>query len=93
MLGYAVHELAGSSAQVVSLGMQYEVSPSIFLSTTWNVARVGEEWRWRIRTGDFRSGYGISVGALTPIGPVELTFTGQKLEGPYNTNLNIGYVF
>ena len=93
LLGYAVHELAGGSAQVVSLGMQYEVSPSIFLSTTWNAARVGDEWRWRIRPGDFRSGYGISAGVLTPIGPVELTFTGQKIEGPYNTNLNIGYVF
>ena len=93
LLGYAVHELAGSSVQTLSLGVQYEISRSVFLSATWNTARVGEEWLWRIRRDDFRSGYGISAGALTPVGPIELTFMGQSLDGPYTTNLNIGYVF
>lgn len=93
LYGYALHELAGANAQAVALGVQYEVSNNIFAKLDWNVARVGNTWRWRIRPDDFKAGYGISAGAITPIGPVELTFMGQKLSGPYTTNLNVGYVF
>lgn len=93
MLGYAIHELAGNSAQAVTLGLQYQLTQSIFLNADWNAARVSDSWLWRIRTDDFRAGFGISAGILTPVGPVELTFMGQSLNGPYTSNLNVGYVF
>ncbi|MEM8489063.1 MAG: patatin-like phospholipase family protein [Bacteroidota bacterium] len=93
LFGYALHELAGRNAQAVAVGLQYEVSNNIFAKLDWNAARVGNTWRWRIRPDEFKAGYGISAGAITPIGPVELTFMGQKLTGPFTTNLNVGYVF
>ncbi len=93
VLGYALHELAGRNAQAVSLGLQYEVSKNIYAKVDWNAARVGNTWRWRIRPDEFKAGYGLTAGAITPIGPIELTFMGQTLEGPFTTNLNVGYVF
>lgn len=93
LLGFAVHELAGNSAQILSLGLQYQLATSFFLKIDWNTARMTNSWEWKIRPGEFRSGYGVSAGVLTPFGPVELTFMGSKIDGPYTSNLNIGYVF
>ncbi len=93
LFGFAIHELAGSSVQAISLGLQYEITRAVYLKIDWNTARVADSWLWRISPKDFRSGYGISVGFITPVGPVELALMGQKMEGPFQTNLNIGYVF
>jgi NTE family protein len=91
--GFAPYERSGNSAYVVGLGMQYQVARSVFVKLDWNVIRVEEAWDWKIRGRRFREGYGISTGWLSPIGPVELTFSGKRVEGPYTTNLNIGHVF
>ena len=93
LFGYAIHELSGHNIQAFSIGLQYQLTSSFFLSADWNTGRIGDTWRWRIRPDDFLSGYGISAGVITPIGPVELAIMGQNLDGPYITNLNIGYVF
>lgn len=93
LMGFAPQEKSGNSAQVLGLGLQYEIARSLFLRLDWNTVRVEEKWDWKIRQDRFNEGYGISAGVLTPLGPVELTFSGTKIEGPYTTNLNIGYVF
>lgn len=93
LYGYAIHELSGRNIQALSLGLQYQLTESFYLSADWNTARIGEEWQWGINLDDFHPGYGFSAGVITAIGPVELTLMGESFDGPYTTNLNIGYVF
>ena len=93
LLGFALHERSGRSVHALALILQYQVSKSIFARLDWNLARVANTWTWQPALSSFNEGYGLSLGASTPIGPVELTLAGRKLEGPYTTNLNIGYVF
>ena len=93
LLGFATYERAGNSVHALALGLQYEVARSWFARVDWNSARVEREWSWQPALSSFREGAGLTLGALTPIGPVELTVAGQKLAGPYLTHLNVGYVF
>lgn len=93
LLGFAPQEKSGNSMHMLGFGLQHEIARSFFLRLDWNTVRVEEKWDWKVRRNRFNEGYGISAGLLTPLGPVELTFSGTKIEGPYTTNLNIGYVF
>jgi NTE family protein len=93
LLGYAFYELSGTSLHLFSVGAQIRVTRNGYLSADWNGARLAEAWRWKVAASDFRFGYGITAGLLSPIGPVEVAFMGQTIGGPYTTQLNIGYVF
>ncbi len=93
LLGFAIQELSGNSLHAFSVGFQVNLAENWYLMTDWNGARLAEDWRWRIAASDLRYGYGITLGLISPIGPVELAVTGRQLQGPYTTQLNIGYVF
>ena len=91
--GFAIQERSGRNVQSIALGLQYQLTPFWVARFDWNTAHVSEAWTWTPDLGSFREGYGLTIGAITPIGPVELAFSGRKLTGPFTTNLNIGYVF
>ncbi|MDZ4700282.1 MAG: patatin-like phospholipase family protein [Rhodothermales bacterium] len=93
LLGYDLHELSGNSLHAFSVGTQLQVVRNWFLTAEWNGARLAEDWRWKVAATDFRFGYGLTLGLISPIGPVELALMGQTIGGPYTTQLNIGYVF
>ncbi|MEZ4703101.1 MAG: patatin-like phospholipase family protein [Rhodothermales bacterium] len=93
LAGFALQELTGQSMHAFSVGAQVNIARDWYLSADWNGARLREEWTWRVVATDFRFGYGLTLGLLSPIGPVELAFMGHTLSGPYTTQLNIGYVF
>jgi NTE family protein len=92
-LGYAVQELSGRSVQALGLGVQVALPRGLFVGARWNAARVAENWTWAPTTGDVDGGGGITVGADTLLGPVELTLMGQSLRGPFAVGVEVGRDF
>jgi NTE family protein len=92
-LGYAVQELSGRTVQAVGLGVQVALPEDLFVSMRWNTARVAGQWTWAPGGGDFDSGFGVTVGANTLLGPVEVTLMSQRLGGPYAAGIEVGHDF
>ena len=92
-LGYAVQELSGRSVQAFGLGLQVALPEDLFVSMRWNTARVAEQWDWAPSVEDFDSGFGLTLGANTLLGPVEVTLMSQRLGGPYAAGIEVGRDF
>jgi NTE family protein len=91
--GYVVQELSGRSVQAFGLGVQVALPKDLFISTRWNTARVAEQWTWTPDTDGFDSGFGVTLGTNTLLGPVEVTLMSQHLEGPYTAGIEVGHDF
>lgn len=91
--GYAVQELSGRSVQALGLGVQVALPEDLFVSARWNTARVAERWDWAPRAEGFDSGFGLTFGANTLLGPVEITLMSQRPGGPYAAGIEVGHDF
>ncbi len=73
MLGLEWMHRSGRSALSYDLGIRYEIFRNVFLSGRAGAGKVcGEYMHLITSTDDYIVGYGISAGARTPIGPVEV---------------------
>jgi NTE family protein len=91
-VGLRPQELAGKNLQALQLGLQYEILPHRFVIWRWNIGNTFDKWQVRFDRQRFVTGTGLTVGAPTLIGPIELTVMGgsrHRLLG----HLNIGYKF
>lgn len=91
-VGLRPQELAGKNLQALQLGLQYEIIPHRFVIWRWNIGNTFDNWQVRFNRQRFVTGTGLTVGAPTLIGPIELTVMGgsrHRLLG----HLNIGYKF
>lgn len=93
VLGYTVQQLSGKNIQVFQLGAQLRIPRRTFLQLKWNTANFNNTSGWKSDASNFQSGFGISGGTQTLIGPVELTLMAPDLNGPYALRLNVGYSF
>ncbi len=93
LLGYQVQELSGDHMQALQLGVQLRVQSNSFLQFKWNAASFSDQSKWKIQPSNFDSGFGISGGTNTIIGPVELTLMAPDFDGPYALRINVGHVF
>ncbi|MEM1055300.1 MAG: patatin-like phospholipase family protein [Bacteroidota bacterium] len=79
LYGAELGEFIGPAGQTASLGFQAEVRPNVFATLTADVGRAGPELSWN--PDDFRFGYGLSLGAATPLGPAEVLVSGEAFTG------------
>lgn len=93
LLGYEVQELSGRHMQALQLGAQLRIQRNTFLQIKWNAASFYDQSKWKIQPSNFESGFGISGGTQTIIGPVELTLMAPDFNGPYALRINVGYAF
>ncbi|SMO51888.1 patatin-like phospholipase family protein [Fodinibius sediminis] len=93
VLGYDVQQLSGENIRALQLGTQLRIRKNAFLQVKWNAARLTNQTNWNLDPSDFQSGFGLSAGAQTIIGPVELTLMAPDMNGPYALRINVGYPF
>lgn len=91
--GYATQQLSGSSLASIRAGLQLHLGNDIYLQGGWNAAHLSESETWNPKDFDFNHGYGISVGALTIIGPVNLSLSTRDFEENYALKVDVGYSF
>ncbi|MCP4572900.1 MAG: hypothetical protein GY838_11155 [bacterium] len=78
-LGLHAQQINGRQAQFAQAGLQIEVGRRLFLIVRGNVGIAYEGTRFGLHDRGYLHGYGVTLGLLTPLGPVELT-------GAYGSN-------
>ncbi len=91
-VGLRAQELNGPFAQFFQLGLQMEVRPNVFLVFRANLGNTFESWKLDWSPGRFKQGLGFTLGANTPLGPIELTLMGGS-ENDVLTHFNLGFKF
>jgi NTE family protein len=91
-VGLLPQELTGKSLQALQFGMQYEMMPHRFVLWRWSIGNTFDQWQVRFDRRRFVTGAGLTLGAPTIIGPVEITLMGGSRHSLL-ANFNIGYKF
>ena len=90
LYGAETLELAGPASQLLAASAQAEPVDDLFVRATANAGRAGASWSFD--PGDWTAGLGLTLGAATPVGPVELTL-GTDFEGTLGVTVAIGRSF
>lgn len=91
-LGLKYQERNGKHVQAIQLGIQYEIMPKRFLLLRGNIGNTSNEWKNLFIHHRYVTGMGITAGAATPIGPLEITAMGGSLHR-FILYFNLGYKF
>lgn len=91
--GYAVQQLSGSSLAAVRGSLQFHLGSDIYLQTGWNAAHLSDSGIWNPADFDWNEGYGISLGALTLIGPINFSLSTPDFKNNYAFKVEVGYSF
>jgi NTE family protein len=89
--GLKPQERTGRAVQVFRLSAQKEILSDVYGTIGVNVGNAFE--RWRFRSVDYIGGWGASLGVATPIGPVELTASGRRLDRWPRLSVSLGPLF
>jgi NTE family protein len=90
-LGLRPQQRAGTAVQLGYVALRYEVRDGLYATAAVNAGAVGGAWQDLFE--DYLFGAGFSLGARTPIGPLELTASGMTLREWPRLELNIGHYF
>jgi len=91
--GYAVQQLSGSSMAAVRGALQFHLGRDIYLQGGWNAAHLSDSGTWNPENFDWTQGYGISLGALTLIGPINFSLSTPDFKNNYAFKVEVGYNF
>jgi outer membrane translocation and assembly module TamA len=89
--GLKPNERSGRAVQVVRVSVQREILSDVYGIAGVNVGSALD--RWRIRSSDYIAGWGASLGMVTPIGPIELTASGRRLDHWPRLSVSLGPLF
>lgn len=84
-------ERSGRAVQLIRASLQKEIVNEVYGTVGANVGTALE--RWRVRSSDYIAGWGASLGMATPIGPVELTASGRRLDDWPRLSVSLGPLF
>ena len=91
--GFATQQLSGSNVAAARAGLQFHLGRDIYLQTGWNAAHVTESQSLNPENFDFNHGYGISLGGLTIIGPINFSISTRDFKNHYAFKIEAGYSF
>jgi outer membrane translocation and assembly module TamA len=75
----------------VRVSVQKEIVNEVYGTVGVNVGNALE--RWGVRSSDYIAGWGASLGMATPIGPVEVTASGRRLDDWPRLSVSLGPLF
>ena len=91
-VGLKQNERIGRHLQAAMLGFQYEIVPRRFLILRANVGNTFNAWTWNPLDEPYVVGAGVTLGGLTPVGPVTLTAAASN-EHLLLLDVRLGYRF
>lgn len=91
LYGFQPQELHGRQLQAVRLGLQVEPRPNLLLGAAWNAGQVRRTWV--LRPGEWKQGWGLTLGARTVFGPARVVLSGRDLAGWPDVTVDFGTRF
>ncbi|MCB9508557.1 MAG: patatin-like phospholipase family protein [Deferribacteres bacterium] len=91
-LGLRPQELSGTHVQFLQLGLQWELLKRRYIILRWNAGNIFDSWRFRLARDPYFSGFGLTFGMPTRIGPIDYTISFSNRHSNI-AHLNIGYHF
>jgi len=89
--GLRKQEAEGLAAQVLRMGLQWEVRQDRFLTLMANGGGAGRTWG--AISDDSRFGWALGAGAPTMVGPIALTVSGGSGPGHTRVSFSLGRQF
>ncbi len=92
ILGLLIQERVGRNAQFLQLGTQFNLPGRKFIQLRWNAVEVFERFKINFKENKFITGFGVTAGIETRLGPVDFTLMSgnrHRLLG----YVNVGYKF
>jgi outer membrane protein assembly factor BamA len=90
--GLNPHEMSGTQLLAFQLGVQYEVMSGKFMILRGNIGKTSNSLRVLMEKQNFMTGIGMTLGAATRLGPIELTVMHSDRHD-WQMYLNLGYRF
>jgi NTE family protein len=91
-LGLKYQEYSGKYLQALQLGLQYEIFSKRFIQLRWNMGNTSDQWKNPFIRNHAVTGFGLTAGIATPIGPIELTLMSGSRHR-FLAYFNLGYKF
>jgi NTE family protein len=92
-LGYESQQLRTSNVILWQQSLQYQLTNNIYLSGNFDIAHLADNWTFNLTKERLEYGFGISVGATTILGPIELSLSTPNLTDSYALKIDVGYNF
>ena len=88
-------EVKTGSIISAQLGLQWKLPASVYVTGRVNIALYDfyKVHLTELSANNFLSGYSLTAGVMTPIGPIEITAMYSDQDGKVRPNLNLGYRF
>jgi len=93
MKGHSTQELNGSNIQAVQSDLQVHLGRKFYLQGGWDAAHLSDTWNWNIANNKFVSGFGLTLGTRTIVGPVSLSLSTPDFRRHYALKVDVGYRF
>jgi NTE family protein len=91
-MGYRNREVHGRNLQLAGLGVQWEIMENKFVKLQSQIGNTFNHWPWDPWNHKYKRGIGVSMGAKTFAGPLELTISSSQRH-PLLVYFQMGYSF
>lgn len=92
-MGYKTQQLRGANVLALKSEIQLGLTKNTYALGRWNIAHLSDHWTFGIRKQQLWQGFSLSAGALTLIGPVEISVSTPDFRRDYMVKIDVGYKF
>ena len=83
---------SGTAKQTAMIAAQWEFYKRRFVVVRFNAGNVFDSWSWDLSPNRFETGYGVTAGILTFVGPVQVTYHSGSAQSSL-FHFRFGYMF
>ncbi|MDZ7659628.1 patatin-like phospholipase family protein [Fodinibius sp.] len=92
-MGYPTQQLRAANIKALRSKLQIRINKNIYIGGGMNLAHLSDQWTFNIDQERLKTGYSLSFGATSIVGPIEITLSTPDFTSGYAVKLNMGYHF
>lgn len=92
-MGHPTQQLRASNVTALRSKLQIKLGNKIYLNAGMNVAHLSDHWTLNITPDQLETGYSLSLGTSSIVGPIEISLSTPNLSDSYAVKLDLGYQF
>ncbi len=92
-MGYPTQQLRAANIKALRSKLQIRINKNIYIGGGMNLAHLANKWTFNIDQERLKTGYSLSLGATSIVGPIEIALSTPDFTSGYAVKLNMGYHF